>query len=179
MSGLLVITASRGKNQERPERHFAEEPSGDTNAKAADHTKRTLVIGMYALLGLAAACALSACFPSAEGKQPEEKADPNPQRGPHPHRRSDLGRFEQEHARAHAQPEGSCSSTRAPRSTSPSFPTLCVAPAGPPSCMANTHNHQILSNEPPLGGFEKFRPRPRELHRHLGQGAGLQDGLLR
>ncbi len=43
------------------------------------------------------------------------------------------------------------------------------------------HNHQILSNEPPLGGLREVPlPGPRELDDgHLGQGAGLQDGLLR
>ncbi len=36
-------------------------------------TKRILLIGIYAFLGLAAACSLSACFPSAEGKQPDQE----------------------------------------------------------------------------------------------------------
>ena len=42
-------------------------------------------------------------------------------------------------------------------STSPSFPTPCVALQGHHPRSQYTHNHQILSNEPPLGGFEKFR----------------------
>ena len=34
---------------------------------------------MYALLGVAVACALSSCFPSAEGKQAEnQKQEPKP-----------------------------------------------------------------------------------------------------
>ena len=43
--------------------------------KAVNRTKRIPLIGIYALLWLATACALSACFPSAEGKQKEETAD--------------------------------------------------------------------------------------------------------
>ena len=46
-----------------------------------NQAKRILLIGIYALFGLALACALSACFPSAEGKQPdntmEEPKPPN------------------------------------------------------------------------------------------------------
>jgi N-acetylglucosamine-6-sulfatase len=55
-------------------------PFDDANVMVGvKQAKRLLLIGIYVLLGLAAACVLSACFPSAEGKQPEaEKRTPEP-----------------------------------------------------------------------------------------------------
>nr|MDP9476751.1 sulfatase-like hydrolase/transferase [Actinomycetota bacterium] len=38
-------------------------------------TKRQLLRGIYALLGLAAVCALGACVPSAEGQQQQQVAE--------------------------------------------------------------------------------------------------------
>src|ERR671912_2463037 len=54
-------------------------PSGDADVKVVDQTKRILSVALYALLGVAVACALSACFPSAEGQQAEDqKQEPKP-----------------------------------------------------------------------------------------------------
>ncbi|HEX5850516.1 MAG TPA: sulfatase [Rubrobacter sp.] len=127
--------------------------------KAADHTKRTLIIGMHALLALAVACVLSGCFPSAEGKQPEAKADkPKP-----PNvvfiltddlASSDLNQNTLEH-----MPNLKKLLIDKGTTFDESFVSnsLCCPSRATILRGQYTHNHQILSNEPPLGGFEKFR----------------------
>src|SRR5919199_5733381 len=69
----LVLTSSRVHPEGVPGRLCAERRPA--NVKAADQTKKLILIAMYALLGLAVACGLSACFPSAEGKQPKAAAE--------------------------------------------------------------------------------------------------------
>ena len=114
---------------------------------------------MYALLGLAVACGLSACFPSAEGKQPKAAAEePKP-----PNvvliltddlTSADLNQNTLEHMpnlRKLLIDKGTTFDN--------SFVTnsLCCPSRATILRGQYTHNHQILSNEPPLGGFEKFR----------------------
>jgi N-acetylglucosamine-6-sulfatase len=136
-------------------------PNGpsDTNVKAVNRTKRIPLIGIYALLWLATACALSACFPSAEGKQKEETADrPKP-----PNvvliltddlTSADLNRKTLEHMpnlRKLLIDKGTTFDNSFVSNS------LCCPSRATILRGQYTHNHQILSNEPPLGGFEKFR----------------------
>jgi N-acetylglucosamine-6-sulfatase len=114
---------------------------------------------MYALLALAVACALSGCFPSAEGKQPEAKADkPKP-----PNvvliltddlASSDLNPNTLEH-----MPNLKKLLIDKGTTFDESFVSnsLCCPSRATILRGQYTHNHQILANEPPLGGFEKFR----------------------
>jgi arylsulfatase A-like enzyme len=114
---------------------------------------------MYVLLALAVVCALSACFPSAEGKQPEAKADkPKP-----PNvvfiltddlAASDLNENTLEH-----MPNLKKLLIDKGTTFDESFVSnsLCCPSRATILRGQYTHNHQILSNEPPLGGFEKFR----------------------
>ena len=122
-----------------------------------DQTKRILVVALYALLGLAMVWALSACFPSAEGKQPE-KQEPRP-----PNMIliltddltvDDLNADTLQHLpniKSLLMDKGTTFDN--------AFVTnsLCCPSRATILRGQYTHNHHILSNEPPLGGFEKFR----------------------
>jgi N-acetylglucosamine-6-sulfatase len=124
-----------------------------------EQTKRIPLIAVYALVGLAAACALSGCFPSAEGKQPEESADePKP-----PNvvliltddlASGDINPHTLEH-----MPNLRKLLVQKGTTFENSFVTnsLCCPSRATILRGQYTHNHQILHNEPPLGGFEKFR----------------------
>jgi N-acetylglucosamine-6-sulfatase len=134
-------------------------PSGDTNVKAVDQTKRLIFIGTYALLGLAVACGLSACFPSAEGKQPKETAEePKP-----PNLvmvlTDDLTSADLNPNTLKRMPNLRKLLVEKGTTFDNSFVTnsLCCPSRATILRGQYTHNHQILSNEPPLGGFEKFR----------------------
>jgi N-acetylglucosamine-6-sulfatase len=114
---------------------------------------------MYTLLGLAAACALSACFPSAEGKQPEEKAEK-----PKPPNvvlilTDDLTSEDLNPNTLKHMPNLKKLLIDKGTTFDESFVSnsLCCPSRATILRGQYTHNHQILSNEPPLGGFEKFR----------------------
>ncbi len=124
-----------------------------------DQTKRILSIAIYTLLGLAAACALSACFPSAEGQQPERtEEEPKP-----PNvvliltddlASADLNPHSLEH-----MPNLRKLLVEKGTTFENSFVTNSLCCPSRASILRGqyAHNHQILHNEPPLGGFEKFR----------------------
>src|SRR5215212_2312944 len=138
---------------------FRRDPSVDTKAKAVDRTKRTLFIGIYSLLGLAVACALSACFPSAEGKPPKETAEK-----PKPPNvvlilTDDLTSDDLNPNTLKRMPNLRKLLVKKGTTFDNSFVTnsLCCPSRATILRGQYTHNHQILSNEPPLGGFEKFR----------------------
>jgi N-acetylglucosamine-6-sulfatase len=123
-----------------------------------DQTNRILLVAIYALLGLALAWALAVCFPSAEGKQPAQKQEPKP-----PNvililtddlTVNDLNRNTLQNLpnlKSLLIDEGTTFDN--------AFVTnsLCCPSRATILRGQYTHNHQILSNEPPLGGFEKFR----------------------
>jgi N-acetylglucosamine-6-sulfatase len=134
-------------------------PSGDADVMVVDLTKRILVVAVYTLLALTAASVLSACFPSAEGKPPEEQ-----ERESKPPNVvliltddltvNDLNRNALQHM-------PNLKSLLIDKGTSfdNAFVTnsLCCPSRATILRGQYTHNHQILSNEPPLGGFQKFR----------------------
>ena len=114
---------------------------------------------MYALLALAVACALSGCFPSAEGKQPEAKADK-----PKPPNvvfilTDDLASSDLNENTLKHMPNLKKLLIDKGTTFDESFVTnsLCCPSRATILRGQYTHNHQILANEPPLGGFEKFR----------------------
>jgi N-acetylglucosamine-6-sulfatase len=126
---------------------------------AVDQTKRILSVAMYALLGMAVACALSACFPSAEGKQAEkQKQEPKP-----PNviliLTDDLAVDDLNPRALGHMPN--LKSLLIDRGTTfdNAFVTnsLCCPSRATILRGQYTHNHEILSNDPPRGGFQKFR----------------------
>jgi arylsulfatase A-like enzyme len=124
-----------------------------------DQRRRILVVALYMLLGLGIAGVVSGCFPSAEGKQPPEQ-----EQAPKPPNVvliltddltvSDLNPSALEHM-------PNIESLLIDKGTAfeNAFVTnsLCCPSRATILRGQYTHNHQILSNEPPLGGFEKFR----------------------
>ena len=137
-----------------------ESRSDHTNAVARlNRAKRQLLVGIYALLGLAAVCALGACFPAAEGQQAaaEAKEEPEP-----PNvvliLTDDLALEDVNEDALVNMPnlrslmENGTTFENAFVSNSLCCPSRATILRG-----QYTHNHEILSNEPPRGGFEKFR----------------------
>src|ERR687894_2566018 len=137
-----------------------ESRSDHTNAVARlNRAKRQLLVGICALLGLAAVCALGACFPAAEGQQAaaEAKEEPEP-----PNvvliLTDDLALEDVNEDALVNMPnlrslmENGTTFENAFVSNSLCCPSRATILRG-----QYTHNHQILSNEPPLGGAEKFR----------------------
>jgi N-acetylglucosamine-6-sulfatase len=128
--------------------------------KVVDQTKRILFVAVYALLGVGVACALSACFPSAEGQQQAEdqKQEPKP-----PNviliLTDDLA-VNDLNARALGHMPN-LESLLIDKGTTfdNAFVTnsLCCPSRATILRGQYTHNHEILSNEPPRGGFQKFR----------------------
>src|SRR5215210_3520576 len=120
-----------------------------------NRAKRILSIGIYALLGLAAACALSACFPSAEGKQPADKKEE--QQGP-PNviliLTDDLTVKDLNPNTLKHMPNIKSLLSDKGTTFDNAFVTnsLCCPSRATILRGQYTHNHQILSNEPPLGG---------------------------
>src|SRR5918993_889669 len=135
-------------------------PFGDADVKVVDQTKRILFVAVYVLLGVAVACALSACFPSAEGQQQAEdqKQEPKP-----PNviliLTDDLA-VNDLNARALGHMPN-LESLLIDKGTTfdNAFVTnsLCCPSRATILRGQYTHNHEILSNEPPRGGFQKFR----------------------
>ena len=123
-----------------------------------DQKSRILSVAIYALLGLALACFCSGCFPSAEGKQPEQKQEPKP-----PNviliLTDDLTVDDLNPAALQHLPNLKSLLMDEGTTFDNAFVTnsLCCPSRATMLRGQYTHNHQILSNEPPLGGFEKFR----------------------
>jgi N-acetylglucosamine-6-sulfatase len=121
--------------------------------------KRQLLIGIYALLGLALVCALAvSCFPSAEGQQAAQvKEKPEP-----PNviliLTDDLA-FEDvnEDSLEHMPNLRSLMKDGTTFENAFVSNSLCCPSRATFLRGQYTHNHEILSNEPPLGGFAKFR----------------------
>ncbi len=123
-----------------------------------NRAKRQLLIGIYALLGLALVCVIGACFPSAAGQQaPQTKEEPQP-----PNvvliLTDDLALEDVNEDSLENMPnlkalmEQGTTFENAFVSNSLCCPSRATILRG-----QYTHNHQIMSNEPPRGGFEKFR----------------------
>ncbi len=134
-------------------------PSGSAGGMVVDQTKRILVIAIYALLGLALSCPLTACFPSAEGKQPREhEQEPKP-----PNviliLTDDLTVEDLNPTTLKHMPNIKSLLVEQGTTFDNAFVTnsLCCPSRATILRGQYTHNHQILSNDPPLGGFEKFR----------------------
>jgi N-acetylglucosamine-6-sulfatase len=126
---------------------------------AVDQRRRILVVALYTLLGLGIAGVLSGCFPSAEGKQPpEQKQEPKP-----PNviliLTDDLTVSDLDPSALEHMPNIQSLLIDQGTTFENAFVTnsLCCPSRATILRGQYTHNHQILSNEPPLGGFQKFR----------------------
>jgi len=124
-----------------------------------DQRRRILVVALYTLLGLAVAGVLSGCFPSAEGKQPEkQEQEPKP-----PNvvliLTDDLTVSDLNPDTLRHMPNIQSLLIDKGTTFENMFVTnsLCCPSRATILRGQYTHNHQILSNEPPLGGFQKFR----------------------
>jgi N-acetylglucosamine-6-sulfatase len=129
------------------------------DVKVVDQTRRILFVALYALLGVALACALSACFPSAEGKQAEnQKQEPKP-----PNvifiLTDDLAVNDLNPRALRHMPNLKSLLIDKGTSFDNAFVTnsLCCPSRATILRGQYTHNHEILSNDPPRGGFQKFR----------------------
>jgi arylsulfatase A-like enzyme len=123
-----------------------------------DQTKRILVTTIYTLLGVAVACALSACFPSAEGKQAKhQKQEPKPANVILV-LTDDLA-LEDVNEQALENMPNLRSLMEEGTTFDNAFVTNSLCCPSRASILRGqyTHNHQILSNDPPRGGFQKFR----------------------
>jgi N-acetylglucosamine-6-sulfatase len=127
--------------------------------KVVDQIRRILFVALYALLGVAVACALSACFPSAEGKQAEnQKQEPKP-----PNviliLTDDLTVNDLNPRALRHMPNLKSLLIDKGTTFDNAFVTnsLCCPSRATILRGQYTHNHEILSNEPPRGGFQKFR----------------------
>jgi len=124
---------------------------------AVDQNKRILLVAIYTLFGLAMVCLLGACFPSAQGKPPEEK-EPKP-----PNviliLTDDLTVDDLNPTTLQHMPNIKSLLIDKGTSFDNAFVTnsLCCPSRATILRGQYTHNHQILSNEPPQGGFQKFR----------------------
>jgi arylsulfatase A-like enzyme len=123
-----------------------------------NRAKRQLLIGIYALLGLALVCALALLLPSAEGQQAARG-----QRGAGAPNvvlilTDDLALEDVNEDSLVNMPnlrslmENGTTFENAFVSNSLCCPSRATILRG-----QYTHNHEILSNEPPRGGFAKFR----------------------
>jgi N-acetylglucosamine-6-sulfatase len=127
--------------------------------KVVDQTRRILSVALYALLGVAVACALSACFPSAEGKQAEnQKQEP---KSPNVILilTDDLAVNDLNPRALRHLPNLKSLLIDKGTTFDNAFVTnsLCCPSRATILRGQYTHNHEILSNDPPRGGFEKFR----------------------
>jgi N-acetylglucosamine-6-sulfatase len=127
--------------------------------KVVDQTRRILFVAVYALLGVAVACALSACFPSAEGKQAEnQKQEP---KSPNVILilTDDLAVNELNPRALRHMPNLKSLLIDKGTTFDNAFVTnsLCCPSRATILRGQYTHNHEILSNDPPRGGFQKFR----------------------
>src|SRR5215218_6139500 len=124
---------------------------------AVDLTKkRILLVAIYTLLGLAMA---SACFPSAQGKPSgEQEQEPKP-----PNviliLTDDLTVDDLNQVALRHMPNIKSQLIDKGTTFDNAFVTnsLCCPSRATILRGQYTHNHHILSNEPPLGGFQKFR----------------------
>ena len=143
--------------------------------------RRGRVDPLHALLLLAACLTLSACFPAARGKPREDKDRP-----PKPPNivfvlTDDLAVDD-----LNQNTLGHMPNLRALMEKGTTFDNACVSNALCCPSRATilrgqyTHSHQILSNDPPLGGFEKFRSLGHEDSTVATwlDGAGYQTSLL-
>jgi N-acetylglucosamine-6-sulfatase len=127
--------------------------------KVVVQTRRRLFVGLYALLGVAMACALSACFPSAEGKQAEnQKQEP---KSPNVIfiLTDDLAVNDLNARALGHMPNLKSMLVDKGTTFDNAFVTnsLCCPSRATILRGQYTHNHEILSNDPPRGGFQKFR----------------------
>jgi N-acetylglucosamine-6-sulfatase len=127
--------------------------------KVVDQTRRILFVAVYALLGVGVACALSACFPSAEGKQADnQKQEPKP-----PNviliLTDDLAVNDLNSRALRHMPNLKSLLIDKGTTFDNAFVTnsLCCPSRATILRGQYTHNHEILSNDPPRGGFQKFR----------------------
>ncbi len=124
-----------------------------------DQTKRILVATIYTLLGAVVACALSACFPSAEGKQArDQKQEPKPANVILV-LTDDLAVDDLNPGALQHMPNLKSLLMDKGTTFDNAFVTNSLCCPSRASILRGqyTHNHQILSNDPPRGGFEKFR----------------------
>src|SRR5918999_3193092 len=126
---------------------------------AVDQTKRILSVAIYALLGVAVACTLSACFPSAEGKQVE-----NQEQEPKPPNvililTDDLAVDDLNPRALRHLPNLKSLLIDKGTTFDNAFVTnsLCCPSRATILRGQYTHNHHILHNQPPLGGAKRFR----------------------
>jgi len=124
-----------------------------------DQIRRIRFAALYALLGVAVACALSACFPSAEGKQAEnQKQEP---KSPNVILilTDDLAVSDLNPRALRHMPNLKSLLIDKGTTFDNAFVTnsLCCPSRATILRGQYTHNHEILSNEPPRGGFQKFR----------------------
>jgi N-acetylglucosamine-6-sulfatase len=134
-------------------------PSGDVDVKVVDQTKRILFVALYALLGMAVACVLSACFPSAEGQQAEDQKQ-EPKRPNVILILTDDLALNDLNARAlRHMPNLESLLIDEGTTFDNAFVTNSLCCPSRASILRGqyTHNHEILSNDPPRGGFQKFR----------------------
>jgi N-acetylglucosamine-6-sulfatase len=127
--------------------------------KVVDQIRRIRFAALYALLGVAVACALSACFPSAEGKQAEnQKQEP---KSPNVILilTDDLAVSDLNPRALRHMPNLKSLLIDKGTTFDNAFVTnsLCCPSRATILRGQYTHNHEILSNEPPRGGFQKFR----------------------
>jgi N-acetylglucosamine-6-sulfatase len=127
--------------------------------KVVEQTRRILFVAVYALLGVAMACALSACFPSAEGKQAEnQKQEP---KAPNVILilTDDLAVNDLNPRALRHMPNLESLLIDKGTTFDNAFVTnsLCCPSRATILRGQYTHNHEILSNDPPRGGFQKFR----------------------
>jgi arylsulfatase A-like enzyme len=123
-----------------------------------NRAKIQLLIGLYALLGLALVGVLSACFPSAQGQQAAQaKVEPEP-----PNvvliltddlALEDVNEDSLEHMpNLRSLMKQGTTFENAFVTNSACCPSRATILRG-----QYTHNHQVLHNKPPLGGAERFR----------------------
>jgi N-acetylglucosamine-6-sulfatase len=127
--------------------------------KVVDQIRRIRFAALYALLGVAVACALSACFPSAEGKQAEnQKQEP---KSPNVILilTDDLAVSDLNPRALRHMPNLKSLLIDKGTTFDNAFVTnsLCCPSRATILRGQYTHNHEILSNDPPRGGFQKFR----------------------
>ena len=124
-----------------------------------NRTKRQRLIGVYALVGLVAVWALGACFPSAEGREQPAQTEKEPEPANLVLILTDdlaLGdvneRALEDMPNLRSLMENGTTFENAFVTNSLCCPSRVTFLRG-----QYTHNHEILSNEPPRGGYAKFR----------------------
>ncbi|MBA2714866.1 MAG: sulfatase [Rubrobacteraceae bacterium] len=124
-----------------------------------NQAKKLLWIGIYALFGLAAVWALAACFPSAQGTTPEDKKKEAEPPNVVLILTDDLTVNDINADTLKHMPNLKSLLVDQGTTFDNAFVTnsLCCPSRATILRGQYTHSHQILSNDPPQGGFQKFR----------------------